>query len=625
MNLITYPLNNIEYRAEDAELFHCTRTSGVWAEKSFTCTVSGEDNNITVDKGVAWIQNTEFAGKVVAMKGVTVIDAGVADDLNDRIDVVAIQFDANENETKIVVKHGDPVLTNPQIPEINRSGGLFELYLCSIYRTAGKTAISSSDVTDLRLNPDYCGLMADSVTKIDTSMIESQVTELINFLKSQIDDLSLTAENVTYDNSESEIEAENLQAAVDHIIQSIINNYYNKKTTNNLINDAKTDASKVATNYLSLIDSTKLEIGIIDGNSWKGYRTQIASNAVNIFGTDNNEVASFCLDNIKLNSAQVDVTGRICGTTQGVSWYLGRDYATLIATGGTGTSAYFPVIDTKCHNGDWSIGTLGDYLYFVYTRDTNYSAGTNTTSKITFNPDGHLILPKSASYQVTFGDGSEAVAVIPYYESSGYKALRFGLPNGGYDTLMCGKDIQLRGDGTLWFYPYYGKANNPNYWGICVGVADTNIGPCLRPMSNDYCSIGANGIGFRYIYATHTGIQNTSDRRLKENISDDFSKLEKAFKMLRPVTYDYKHLENDDNMRIGFIAQEVWETLEVCGIDPYRFAAIHMEKVDPETDIAKFLDTDETYYLNYTEFTALNTYMIQKLMKRIEELEKRIA
>lgn len=219
MNLITYPLNNIEYRAEDAELFHCTRTSGVWAEKSFTCTVSGEDNNITVDKGVAWIQNTEFAGKVVAMKGVTVIDAGVADDLNDRIDVVAIQFDANENETKIVVKHGDPVLTNPQIPEINRSGGLFELYLCSIYRTAGKTAISSSDVTDLRLNPDYCGLMADSVTKIDTSMIESQVTELIDFLKSQIDDLSLTSENVIYDNSTSGAKSENAQDAIDEVFE----------------------------------------------------------------------------------------------------------------------------------------------------------------------------------------------------------------------------------------------------------------------------------------------------------------------------------------------------------------------------------------------------------------------
>lgn len=327
-------------------------------------------------------------------------------------------------------------------------------------------------------------------------------------------------------------------------------------------------------------------------------------------------------------SSSIEITApslKIRGQATGSSWYRGRDYALLASTNAATASAYFPVVDCKAQTGDWSIGTLGDYLYFVYTRDTNYSAGTNTTSKITFNPDGHLILPKSASYQVTFGDGSEAVAVIPYYESSGYKALRFGLPNGGYDTLMCGKDIQLRGDGVLWFYPYYGKANNPNYWGICVGVTSTDIGPCLRPMSNDYCSIGANGIGFRYIYATHTGIQNTSDRRLKENISDDFSKLEKAFGMLHPVTYDYKHLENDDNMRIGFIAQEVWETLEVCGIDPYRFAAIHMEKVDPETDIAKFLDTDETYYLNYTEFTALNTYMIQKLMKRIEKLEKRIA
>ena len=29
MSVITYPLNNIEYTASDAELYNCTRTSGV--------------------------------------------------------------------------------------------------------------------------------------------------------------------------------------------------------------------------------------------------------------------------------------------------------------------------------------------------------------------------------------------------------------------------------------------------------------------------------------------------------------------------------------------------------------------------------------------------------------------
>ena len=35
MAIITYPLNNIEYTAEDAELYHATRTSGVFANDDF--------------------------------------------------------------------------------------------------------------------------------------------------------------------------------------------------------------------------------------------------------------------------------------------------------------------------------------------------------------------------------------------------------------------------------------------------------------------------------------------------------------------------------------------------------------------------------------------------------------
>nr|DAG75024.1 MAG TPA: hypothetical protein [Caudoviricetes sp.] len=31
MAIITYPLNNIEYTAADAEIYNCTRTSGVYA------------------------------------------------------------------------------------------------------------------------------------------------------------------------------------------------------------------------------------------------------------------------------------------------------------------------------------------------------------------------------------------------------------------------------------------------------------------------------------------------------------------------------------------------------------------------------------------------------------------
>lgn len=185
MAFITYPLNNIDYTAEDAELFHCTRTSGIWAEDSFPISVTGADNNITIGKGIAWINNEEFSGKVAALKSAEVLDLGIANSTYPKIDIIAIQFNANNNETNVIVKKGTPA-TNPVRPAMVRTGAIYELYLASIYRPAGATAVTASNITDLRMDKTVCGLMADSVTSVDTSAIDAQVKALIANLEAEI-------------------------------------------------------------------------------------------------------------------------------------------------------------------------------------------------------------------------------------------------------------------------------------------------------------------------------------------------------------------------------------------------------------------------------------------------------
>lgn len=184
--MITYPLNNIEYTAEDAELFHVTRTSGIYANDSFEYSVSGADNNIVINTGIAWIKNAEFSGKVVAQKEALVLDMGVADQNYPRIDAVVIQFNANSNSTNIIVKNGT-ASTSPVAPEIVRTETVYELHLYHVYRTAGALAIYAQNVSDLRLNNTYCGLMADSVTRVDTDSINAQINALIEDLKNEID------------------------------------------------------------------------------------------------------------------------------------------------------------------------------------------------------------------------------------------------------------------------------------------------------------------------------------------------------------------------------------------------------------------------------------------------------
>lgn len=185
MAFITYPLNMVDYTAEDAELFHCTRNSGIYAGDDFQCVASGVNNTITVGEGIGWIRNSKYSGKVFANKTAEVVDLGLADANLPRYDVIAIQFNKAQNLTKIVVKNGTPA-NSPTIPERSVTESIYELYLCKVYRPAGAVTITDNNLTDTRLDAELCGLMGDSVTSVDTSAIDAQVRPLIENLEAEI-------------------------------------------------------------------------------------------------------------------------------------------------------------------------------------------------------------------------------------------------------------------------------------------------------------------------------------------------------------------------------------------------------------------------------------------------------
>lgn len=177
-NMVTYPLNKIEYQATDAELFHCTRNSGVYSGDDFSMSVTGANNIVTFAPGIAWIRNGRFTGKVIASKENVSLDFGVADSALPRWDIACIQFNKNNNATDIVVKKGTAA-SSPVLPAITQAETLYELCLCKVYRPAGSVAITADNVYDTRLDEAVCGLMADSVTSVDTSAIKAQIDALI--------------------------------------------------------------------------------------------------------------------------------------------------------------------------------------------------------------------------------------------------------------------------------------------------------------------------------------------------------------------------------------------------------------------------------------------------------------
>ena len=126
--------------------------------------------------------------------------------------------------------------------------------------------------------------------------------------------------------------------------------------------------------------------------------------------------------------------------------------------------------------------------------------------------------------------------------------------------------------------------------------------------------------------------QTSSDRRLKENITPIDKRLEDMFMELKPVNY-YMIEEKDKRRHNGFIAQEVEEAMYNNNVAYEEFAGLlkkeHGSNVNKK-DIPVQILNDEIdeenveYSLNYNEFTALNTHMIQKCMNIINEQSDKI-
>ena len=185
MTLTTYPLDDCDYSADDAALFHCTRTSGIFASEDFSFSVSGSDNTVRLGPGIAWMRINKFKGLVAALKNEVIVDLGLPDSVYPRIDRVVLQYNANTRDTTVVVKKGVP-RSNPLPPSRSTEEALYELHLLEVLRKPAAASVKPEDVTDLRFDSSCCGLMADSVTHIDTSAINAQVTALVNELRTKL-------------------------------------------------------------------------------------------------------------------------------------------------------------------------------------------------------------------------------------------------------------------------------------------------------------------------------------------------------------------------------------------------------------------------------------------------------
>lgn len=128
-------------------------------------------------------------------------------------------------------------------------------------------------------------------------------------------------------------------------------------------------------------------------------------------------------------------------------------------------------------------------------------------------------------------------------------------------------------------------------------------------------------------------LQNGSDERMKKDFGN-LDKFEKFYDNLNPCCFRMK--TDDERYHIGFIAQQVEQSLNNNGLTKDDFGALNISPYEGDIDessndgVGRYKNTgieqgEDSYGLIYSEFIALNTYMIQKLKSENEELKNRVS
>lgn len=167
------------------------------------------------------------------------------------------------------------------------------------------------------------------------------------------------------------------------------------------------------------------------------------------------------------------------------------------------------------------------------------------------------------------------------------------------------------------------------YIGFCRGYSDEGVG-VMNSRSTGQCICTNGGAKLAYGDRKYLGVSRhnifaseeiyvESDRRVKEDIRYDLGEYEAFYRALKPCTYLLRRRDSG-RRHTGFIAQEMEQALLDAGKTGMDFAAYGCDEE------ATVYGTEEKglYRVRYAELVALNTAMVQKLMQRVDALEKEL-
>lgn len=311
------------------------------------------------------------------------------------------------------------------------------------------------------------------------------------------------------------------------------------------------------------------------------------------------------------------------GTTEACYWIHGRRDAMISAKNSPDSmSAYHPFASVKSYSGAWTTGTYNNEYRISYTADSDYNSNTNAavqalilssdgkiqTNGVTINRSGYDMYynVQNGTYNLSFGMGAGGVNRGIYDHTRGHWVIH----NNASDTYVSST-------GKIILRPLSSTGNGN------IVLSNASSKPSIVPSANNGGYVGDSYFRFTTFYCVNA-VNVSSDRRLKKDISEDFTKLDTFFNKLKPVSYRLKD-DTDGKLHMGFIAQDVEQALIESEIDADGFAFLAKDELDIDSNLAEELNDDISYGLGYTEMIPLNTYKIQKLDKIIAKQKETIT
>lgn len=292
-----------------------------------------------------------------------------------------------------------------------------------------------------------------------------------------------------------------------------------------------------------------------------------------------------------------------------------QKYASVNATNSTSVIISYNGVSTN----ETLIDLNGDTTttYKVYLTISDIYGGVNKSSTITVLGQSRIFNVTSDGTGFAIGKMAEENELFECRWPAKFNdKINFG--SGGAASLYLEQFNELNS-----IYLRTGQSTSAGQWmGLGINKESVHV---PNAGNSGLINLGATNNKWNQLYAANSTI-STSDRNQKKDIEDMSDVQEKLFNQLKPVTY--KMISGtSDRTHYGFISQDVENALGNVGLDGKDFAGFC--KDIRKDDLGKGIidengDQEYDYSLRYSEFIALNTYMIQKLQERIIELEQTI-